>query len=116
MGIFRKPLFMTRSVRTSGVVGNESVTPASVNAQSFDQRQYVDRNRNIVGGYSEAKLGTRGHIARPTGIERPHTPIRESKNSKPAVSAQNIDGVLPRGGAPKKAFQEPALRHYNPYG
>lgn len=115
---FRKPFFLKRSVQSAGVVGSESITPATVSAQSFGERQHVERNRSMVGGYSQAKLGFRGHLV---GTSRSTPPTRiPSSNSERSthvsVQRRTMDGVLTHKNSPRNNFHEPESRHYNPYG
>ena len=119
MAIFRRPSFMKQSVQSSGVVGSSSVTPTNVSAQSFGQRQHVERNRSMVGGYAHAKLGFRGHSSirrsTPSSYVRPGQPSHVAGTQNPPRK-QSIDGVIPRSVARKDVFHEPSSRHYNPYG
>lgn len=71
----------------------------AINTQTFEERQRIERNRQLVAGYNRSSIG------QSYGMMRAR-PVVNRGISRPSFQ--------PRGGAPH--FSEPKGRAYNPYG
>jgi hypothetical protein len=88
--------------------GNRLGAVASV---SFNQRQQIEYNRRVVGGYSRSAIGS---LYNSTSRARPMVRGRgvsgqTSIGAKPSLQQHNSLNVGPRH------FSEPSSRKYNPY-
>lgn len=94
---------------TSGYaqVANGS-TIGAVNSQTFQQRQQIEQNRQIVGSYSRSTMGQSYAAMRAR-------PVLSREATRPGVQSR---GIIPQRsiGVGQPHFSEPRGRVYNPYG
>ena len=77
----------------------------AVSSESFSQRQQINQNRQIVGGYNRSAIGQSYNEAlRAKPIGRGISPIGRG-------SLQAFNSLNPRPAG----FREPPARKYNPY-
>jgi hypothetical protein len=101
----------------------------STNAQSFNQRSQIDKNRQMVRRYSESFVASSGEHLRDeinkridSGVDQSHNKhkhrlTRQSFNAGGVSSASNLPGKSAARPVqvPKRNFSEPPTRKYNPY-
>ncbi len=79
----------------------------STSSLSFNQRQTIERNRQLIGNYNRSKIGTAYGVMRAK-------PVAEN-----ALDRNSIRQTLstPQRNMPQmpKRFSEPSSRTYNPY-
>lgn len=122
MGLFSR--FMPNQdgskLHSSGIVGNDASIGVT-SKQSFEQRQAIEKNRQLVGGYRDA--GVLHNYRRNVHEERGSARQDVSNTSRIAQrSTSRIDSVAtpPRPVfatpiQPRSGFREPGARGYNPY-
>ena len=93
----------------------------STDAQSFQQRLHVHRNRQNVRHYGDSLIG-RGDMREVSQMQEDN-PLRASGGDEPRRPGVNPRGIgIPQrpGGpssapAPRPSFREPPSRGYNPF-
>lgn len=85
--------------------GNRLGSTASI---SFDQRQQIEYNRRVIGGYNRSAIGSLRNGLRAKPIERK---VAGNINVQPRSSLQQHNSL----NAGPRHFSEPPSRAYNPY-
>ncbi len=85
-------------------------TVGSTNAQTFQQRQELHRNRQEVRHYG-ASMIAQGHMREETQMQQGVNPLRRPQR----LGTPARPGVRP-SLPPRQSFREPPGRGYNPYG
>ena len=120
---------------TSGVVGGvDAETLGATSAESFEQRQQLEHNRQLVRGYKSA--GVMHNYRKEAQTQRPQQPVgaREAPGGytdgqrAPRTTSNRIDvikssrqfGNVSRPGTgqsvpSRPSFREPPTRGFNPY-
>ena len=80
----------------------------AVNTQTFEQRQQIERNRQIVGGYSRSTMGQSYSAMRARPVVSRDI-ARTSMRPRAAMPNRPVSGG-------QAHFSEPQGRSYNPYG
>ena len=139
MGLFRPRFTNTSSKQlfhSSGVVGDaDAETLGATSAESFEQRQHLERSRRHIDGYRSA--GVMHNYQKEARVQQSQHQV-EARNEQ-EVSSRYTDGQRPSrvrgaslgridivkpsrvtGGAGQNipirpSFQEPTRRGYNPY-
>ena len=125
---------------SSGILGdNDAETLGATSAETFEQRQQVNRNRQLVGSYRDAGVlhnyRKEAHDAKQKEDDRhkhhhyttnePSSRIRQVPSSRidivkssrktpgPSANTRPSQGITPPVSRP--SFQEPTSRRFNPY-
>lgn len=80
----------------------------AVNTQTFEQRQQIERNRQIVGGYSRSAMGQSYSAVRARPVVS-RDMARSISRPRGVMASRPVSGGQPH-------FSEPQGRAYNPYG
>ncbi|HEY1085726.1 MAG TPA: hypothetical protein VGE34_03305 [Candidatus Saccharimonadales bacterium] len=98
----------------------------TTSSQSFSERKEIEKNRQIIGGYHQSKIGQnfapQGEYVRP----RPRAQVPSRKLTRQEMNANG--GFIPErpdsapasrqemNASSRASFREPPTRGYNPYG
>lgn len=114
---------------SSGVVGDtDAETLGATSAESFEQRQKLESNRRLIGGYKDAGVlhnyredaleqRSKNHAAQYKDGVAQRTPRVQGRSTNPI---DIVKSPRPIGDAGQNlpscpSFQEPTSRRYNPY-
>jgi len=86
--------------------GNQIGSTTSV---SFEQRQLIERNRQLINNYNRSAIGSTYGVMRAKPVAPSATTNRTSMRQRSTVPQNNIKGTAPRH------FSEPSGRTFNPY-
>lgn len=75
---------------------------------SFDQRQQIERNRQLVTGYQRSTIGESYGVLRAKPVSK-QAIVRKGTPIRPTIQQRNSIAVAPR------QFRESSSRRYDPY-
>ena len=109
-------------LHSSGLTESDSI--GSTSAQSFDQRQAIERSRKVIKPYQESSAARvisaagaqslRSGVRSDVRVDRPQRTTRASFNAAGGATRGAAPGQSPQQ-APKLRFNEPPARGYNPF-
>jgi hypothetical protein len=100
----------------SGLAAKTAKEAAAMKPQSFEERQAIEKMRKIVGSYKDSFLGRPNATRKELGTYKKDS--ARSQITPPNRQEYNAGATSerPAPATPKRTFQEPPSRGYNPYG
>lgn len=113
---------LERMIRDQSIpAGKRDEVATAQTVQSFEARMQLEKNRALVRGYKDSKLGmqtVRAEEVRQMGMEIGYG----RKKKRPTFNKPKDTGGTPNNrvdsgqNRPSAGFQEPPSRNYNPFG